>query len=259
MLDNLWDLAQETREIVTEAGQIIRENWSKPACVHHKGAIDLVTNTDLAVQAYLEKKLGALLPEAEFMGEEGAGLSKEKLDHLAWIIDPVDGTTNFVHHIPYVAISAALCDKGRPLLGIVHAPMLGESFLAVKGHGAWLGEMPIKVSENSILTDALVATGNPYEVRESLDWLLGQIKKILLSTQGLRRLGSAALHLAYVACGRLDVFYEMGLKPWDVAGWLLVSEAGGTVTTFEGKPFNFMEPILASNNLLHREFFKLLG
>lgn len=237
-----------------QAGEIIKKNWNSPHAVRHKGAIDLVTETDLAVQEFLRASLSALLPQAAFVGEETdiPGQRPDPDKGLCWIVDPVDGTTNFVHRIPFVGTSIALCENGRPILGIVNAPMLGECFHAVKDGGAFLNDEPINASTVDALTDALACTGFPYEVKPQLPVLMDRLERVLPATQGLRRLGAASVDLAYVACGRLDVFYEDGLRPWDMAaGWLLVERAGGLATHFDGSTLRFNGSVLATNGLVH--------
>lgn len=260
---NLVALLPALEKICRECGGIIRENWEKPHEIRHKGVIDLVTETDVAVQESLEPMLAGLLPEAEFIGEEGedsAEYLKRSQASLAWIADPVDGTTNFAHGMPQVSLSVALCGYGRPLLGVVYAPMLNECFTAAKGHGAFLNGRPVKTSTRGQLNELLVATGFPYDFGGVLDDILNRLRRVLPTTQGLRRLGSAALDLAYVASGRVDVFYEAGLKPWDMAaGWLLVEEAGGIVSDFNGASMVFGASLLAANPQAHAAMLKLLA
>lgn len=254
------ELLAECREIVALAGQMVRERWNRPRTISHKGQIDLVTDTDRAVEDYLRDKLGRLLPEAGFLGEESALNQADALKNgLCWVVDPVDGTTNFVHRIPMVGISVALCEAGEPVLGVVEAPMLAETYTALKGHGSCCNSEPVRVSRADRLVDSLVATGFPYEVAPQLERLLGRLAAVLPATQGLRRPGAASIDLAWVGCGRLDVFYEDGLKPWDMAaGWLFVTEAGGKVTDFTGAPAGFGKSLLASNGIVHADFVELL-
>ena len=227
--------------------------------MRHKGRIDLVTQTDLAVEAFLKEKLANLVPGATFMAEESSESEKEP-DGLCWIIDPVDGTTNFVHRIPQVATSVALWNKDHVELGVVNIPMMNECFSAQRGQGAYLNGAPISVSKAETLGDALVATGFPYDFGGRLDRILERLSLVLPKSQGLRRIGAAAVDMAYVACGRLDMFYEEGLKPWDfAAGLLLVEEAGGKVTNLRGEALHFGEVLMASNGLVHLEAVDLLG
>lgn len=259
---DLRGLLRDTEEIARECGLIILRNWNRQRDVRHKGLIDLVTDTDVAVQKQLEERLCVLLPEAKFVGEEGTDPSQWRSQlnaDWAWVVDPVDGTTNFVHGIPFVSVSVALCQRGRPILGIVYAPLLQECFSAIANQGAFLNGNQVRVSETGGLVDALVATGFPYDIKPDLAGILARLERVLPATQGLRRLGSAALDLAYVACGRLDVFYEERLKPWDMAaGWLIVEQAGGMVTDFDGHEMFFEAPLLATNRILHEPVLKLL-
>lgn len=248
--------------IVREAGEMIRSAWNKPNKVQHKAATDLVTETDFAVQAFLEKALTDILPEAAFLGEEKRAESKkvDPLKDLCWIVDPLDGTTNFVHRIPFVANSVALWADGEPVLGLVNAPMLGELFYASRNNGAFLNGKKIKVSEALKGTDALVCTGLPYTPELDMAGIMSRLKRVIPATQGLRRLGAAALDLAYVACGRLDAFYENSLNPWDLAGGLLlVLEAGGKVSDFTGNPYVFGQGLLADNGKVHTLMLELLA
>ncbi|MGW8161645.1 MAG: inositol monophosphatase family protein, partial [Desulfobulbales bacterium] len=177
-----------------------------------------------------------------------------------WIIDPLDGTTNFAHNFPWFAVSIAFYDKGESQVGVIYHPMQDELFCATRGGGAWLNDRRLKVSGVDALQNALVATGFPYDIQKRPDYVLAMLKKILTHVQGVRRPGAAALDLAYLACGRLDAFWEVGLKPWDsAAGYLLVAEAGGTMSRFDGSPFSpFIPELLASNTLLHNDLNTLL-
>ncbi|MEL7638032.1 MAG: inositol monophosphatase family protein [Solidesulfovibrio sp.] len=238
----------------------IREDFAAPREVRHKGRIDLVTATDLAVEALLTERLAPLVPGAAFLAEETTAATV--LAGPTWIIDPLDGTTNFAHGFPFVCTSVALYDGQVPLLGIVSAPILGQRFHAVAGGGAFCNGAPMAVSAVADPVDALVGTGFPYAIAENLDEITADLRVMLAETQGIRRPGSAALDLAYVACGRLDAFYEMALNPWDVAaGVLLVAEAGGTVTGYRPRaPYRLGDfRVLASNGRLHEAMLGLLG
>jgi myo-inositol-1(or 4)-monophosphatase len=239
------------------AGEIIREHWQQPRAVRHKGRIDLVTQTDGAVEAHLRECLDALLPGTDFMGEESARSLVPEGD--CWIVDPLDGTTNFVHGIPFVAVSIALWQEGTVRLGVVNLPMLGECFSAEKGQGAHCNGRPIQVSGNSRCEQSLIATGFPYDIDAQKDRILRWLGSVLPQCRGVRRCGAAAADMAYVAAGRYEAFYEAGLKPWDMAaGWLLVEEAGGRVTNILGEPLRFGDVILASNGHVHQELATLL-
>ncbi|OLN29869.1 Inositol-1-monophosphatase [Desulfovibrio sp. DV] len=253
------ELLDRTRAAVELAGERIRADFGSPREVRHKGRIDLVTATDLAVEDLLKESLGRILPEAAFLAEETA--AKTVLSGLTWIIDPLDGTTNFAHGFPFVCTSVALYDGQTPLVGCVNAPMLGQCFTAGQGLGAFLNDVPIHVSNTDSPEAALVATGFPYAIVENLDEIMADVRVMLAATQGIRRPGSAALDLAYVAAGRFDAFYELALNPWDVAaGVLLVAEAGGRVGSYRpAGPYALGDfRILASNGVLHEALLALL-
>ncbi|MCL1939580.1 MAG: inositol monophosphatase [Desulfovibrionaceae bacterium] len=250
-------LLNKTLAAAETAGEIIREHWQRPRDVRYKGRFDLVTKTDAAVEAHLQERLKEILPEVGFMGEESAHSLIPDGD--CWIVDPVDGTTNFVHGIPFVAVSIALWQGGAIRLGIVTLPMLDERFYAEKGQGAYRNGQPLRVSGIASCEQALLSTGSPaYDIHadRTLRWL----GAVLPRCQGVRRCGSAAADLAYVAAGRYEAFYSADLKPWDVAaGWLLVEEAGGRVTNIRGEPLRFGDIILASNGRVHQELVDVLG
>ena len=258
--ERLAALLAGTASAVLEAGEIIREHDRLPRRIRHKASPkDLVTETDVAVENYLREHLGPLVPEAGFLGEEGS--SGRGLQGLAWVVDPVDGTTNFAHGVPFVATSVALCLDGVPLLGVVNLPLLGEIFTAARGLGARLNQEPIHVSDTATLLEALVATGFPYRIEDHQQAILRQLALAMPATQGVRRAGAAALDLAFVACGRYDGFFEFALNPWDTAaGVLLVQEAGGFVGRMtENAPYQLGDPdILVSNALLEPALRALL-
>lgn len=255
-------LLERCLPIMGQASQIIRNAWKQPDIVHHKAQKDLVTETDLAVQAFLQKELQSLLPEAAFIGEENLNpdiRTADPLKDLCWIVDPVDGTTNFVHRIPLVACSVALWENGMPILGLVSAPMLNELYYAIAGSGAFLDGEKIRVSDAGKAYETLVCTGLPYAPEKEMGEIIGRLERVIPATQGMRRLGAAALDLAWVACGRLDAFYETSLKPWDLAaGVLLVTEAGGRVSNFRGEEYIFGQPLLADNGKVHKLMLDLL-
>ncbi len=253
------NLLRQAEAVVRDAGAIIAADWRKPRDVYLKGRIDLLTRTDMAVEAFLKENLQRVLPGADILAEETANATVP--GELTWIIDPVDGTTNFAHGFPFVASSVALWCDGRVVLGIVNAPLLGECFTAVEEEGACLNGQPISVSNQTDLESSLIATGFPYGIREKIDVVMANLKHMLLQTQGVRRAGSAALDLAFTACGRFDGFYESDLKSWDTAaGWLLVKEAGGQVSSYDSKiPYSLgASTILASNGRIHEAMSALL-
>lgn len=271
--ETIKSLFPEVLRIALESGQIIREQSRGPLNISHKGPMDLVTQTDVAVEEFLIEKLGELDRSIAFLGEESTakGLTAS-LKAPAWIIDPVDGTTNYAHRMPFVATSLALWSGKEVLLGIVNCPLIDECFYAVRGTGAHMGKGPdkngnfaestrLEVSKTKELSSSLLATGFPYDTKENLPLILKRLEKVLPATQGLRRFGAAALDLAYVAAGRFDAYYEEWLKPWDVAaGWLLVEEAKGRVGTLTGDQYTLESSgIVAANPLVYRSLLNLLA
>lgn len=243
-----------------EAGHLIKGRYTQPHDIAMKGAINLVTETDLAAEAAILACLAQDAPGIPVMAEESASTHQLTDANPIWIVDPLDGTTNFAHGFPHFAVSIALVDQGRPLVAAIYQPMLDEFFCASLGGGAWLNDCPIRVTETEQLINALIGTGFPYEVEHTLADVMRQLAAMLPKVRDIRRAGAAALDLAYVACGRLDGFYEMNLQPWDTAaGWLLVEEAGGRLSDFSGAPFSpFVPQTLASNGRLHQALLHLL-
>lgn len=220
-----------------------------------KGVADFVTQVDIQVQEFLKNSLGELYPEIQFMGEEKDN-SEIDFTGSVWILDPVDGTTNLIHDFRQSAVSLALCEGGRLEFGLIYQPYTGEIFHTQRGAGAWLNGVPIHVSQVRDMSKSLIAIGtSPYN-HEMADWNFEVFKEVFLNCSDIRRLGSAALDLAYVACGRTDAFFERYLKPWDfAAGILLVQEAGGTVTDYNGNPVDVTKPsdIVAGNGKIGEE------
>ncbi|HAS89937.1 MAG TPA: inositol monophosphatase [Desulfovibrio sp.] len=255
----MQELLKKATAAVLEAGEIIKDGYNKPKKIKHKGRIDLVTETDLAVEKFLKAKLAEILPGSSFLAEETSG-NAELVDRT-WIIDPLDGTTNFAHGLPMVATSVALWENGEVVLGVVNLPILNEVFTAVRGGGAFMNGESIHVSDCDSLEESLIATGFPYAIEEHVDFITAALRRVLVNTQGVRRPGAAAFDLAYLACGRYDGYYENSLKPWDMAaGWLLVEEAGGRVSEYGLGEFNLYSPmILATNSLLHEQLDRLVA
>ena len=257
--DSTQQILEETEKVVVNAGELIRHNWQEPREIEHKGRIDLVTKTDVQVEQALKDSLSKILPEADFWAEESASAAKDS--NLIWIIDPLDGTTNFVHYLMHIAISVALWQDEEVKLGIIYLPLTGEIFRARARNGAYLNQNPISVSPTSELEEALIATGFPYNIREEANQVVPNLQRVLLNSRGIRRLGAAAVDLAYTACGRFDGFFEQGLKPWDTAaGWLLVKEAGGKITQYApSQKYSLQAPtILATNAKVHDSLGNLL-
>ena len=223
--------------------------------IEHKGLHDLVSYVDQETERRLVAGLRQLLPEAGFITEEGTAGPDSHTEEFTWIIDPLDGTTNFVHGLPVYSISVALTQHRELVVGVVHEVNHDESFRAVRGGGAFCNDRPIRVTDVPRLSGALIATGFPYKDFEQMPDYLQILGTFMRGCQGLRRMGSAAVDLAYVAAGRFEGYFEFNLNSYDVAaGILLVREAGGHVTQFvrDGDPL-FGREVLASNGLLHNE------
>jgi len=246
-------------ESASAAGEIIRDHWQRPGTIDYKGAIDLVTSVDRRAEQKIVDVLRHDFPDHSFLAEEDTDIQSETKEYR-WIIDPLDGTTNFAHSYPHVGISIALEQNDLVILGLVYDPLRRECFRAVKGQGATLNGTPIRASAVGELNKALLATGFPYDRRENADDYLSFFKAFLTRCQGIRRAGSAALDLCYVASGRLDGFWELKLKPWDIAaGGLIVTEAGGILSDFSGEPFSvFGNETLASNGMIHDEMITVM-
>ena len=227
--------------------------------VHKKGAIDLVTEADTESEKTIIGTIKTAFPDHNVLAEE-SGLNKGKADHI-WIVDPLDGTTNFAHRLGLFAISIAFALSGDTVIAIVLSPITGELFTAVKDKGAELNGRPIKVSNAQTVSESLLVTGFPYNIADGFTPLMTRFSNCLKASQGVRRLGSAAMDLCYVACGRFDGFWEQNLKPWDTAaGELIAREAGATVTDFSNKPFDiYKNEILATNGKVHEEMLLLLA
>lgn len=219
----------------------------KPENIETKSVNSLVSYVDKSAEIKLVEKLGQILPEASFLTEEETVENSE--GEYRWIIDPLDGTTNFLHQLPFFSISVALEYQGEIILGVVYEVNRNECFYAWKGGGAFLNQEKIQISSREILGDTLIATGFPYYDYESIDAYFEVLKFLIKNTRGVRRFGSAALDLAYVACGRFDAYYEYSLSPWDVAaGVIIVKEAGGKLSDFKGgKDYIFGKEIIASS------------
>jgi myo-inositol-1(or 4)-monophosphatase len=257
-------IAQIGRQAALAAGAVMRQNYQQPHEIIMKGAIDPVTETDFQCQEIIIGMILRAFPDHGFLAEERGGEGNEEPPPPAaacrWIIDPLDGTVNFAHGYPAFCVSIACEADGALEYGVIYDPLRDELFEAIRGAGASLNGSPIRVSAAARLSRALIATGFPYDIRERVPETLARLGRMLAHTQGVRRGGSAALDLCYVACGRLDGFYEENLKPWDTAaGLLIVTEAGGTITTYAGGAYDLYSPnILASNEVLHQELSALL-
>ncbi len=245
-----------------DAGLILAERMGRKSLqVTNKGVIDLVTEADLAAERFIIERIQAHYPRHGILAEEsGATHSVEGASEYKWIVDPLDGTTNYAHGYPCFCVSIALERAGEIIIGVIYDPLRDEMFAAERGMGATLNGRRVRVSEVEELNRAMVCTGFPYDVRDRGDFAR-HFAHFIMHAQAIRRDGSAALDMAYVACGRFDGFFEEGLRPWDVAaGVLLIEEAGGRVSRYDGQPFDvYTPPILVSNGLIHEEMMRVLA
>ncbi|MEB3222759.1 MAG: inositol monophosphatase family protein [Candidatus Sericytochromatia bacterium] len=242
-------------ELARQAGEVLKDGFDRPHEVRFKGAIDLVTEMDLASEAVILGGIRARFPDHAILSEEAgadAGASASSSPTYRWVVDPLDGTTNYAHGAPIFCVSIGLERDGERVLGVIYAPMLGELYATERGAGATLNGRPLNVSTTDRLDRALLVTGFPYDVQVKAT-NLRHFGAFIHQAQAVRRLGSAALDLAWVAAGRFDGFWEPRLAPWDLcAGTLLVEEAGGRVTGYGGGPFSIHgREVLATNGLLH--------
>ena len=287
-------ILQTAISIAHEAGAVVRDGFPRTALAHvgFKGAVNPVTETDVAAEELIVARLRAAFPDHRILAEEGGGdegllnvlqatvpggipedgdaskqdgdVSKQSGDVSnglpIWLIDPLDGTNNFAHGFPHVGIALALLVEGKVVVGVIHDPLRGEVFAATAGGGATLDGQPIRVSGIKHLEGAFLATGFPYDRRTATDNNVERLDHFLRRSQGVRRAGAATLDLAYVSCGRFDGFWEIRLKPWDVAaGALLVQEAGGRATDFEGGLDCVSgEYIVASNGRIHDQMLRVI-
>jgi myo-inositol-1(or 4)-monophosphatase len=239
------------RRLAASAGHQLRDALGRGAFVERKAPLNLVTEVDRSVERLIVSGLREAFPGQSIVAEESADGRVQRGD--CWYVDPLDGTTNFVHGLPHCAVSIALVDAGGPRVAVVNDPFREEMFEAERGHGATLNGQPLRVSATETLGDGLLVTGFPYDRRDHLRFYLSYLEAFLRAAIDVRRFGSAALDLCYVAAGRFDGFWEWKLQPWDTAaGWLIVQEAGGRVSDFSGAAFDPWGPqILATNGRIH--------
>ena len=247
-------------ETARDAGHLLLEKFGRITTVTMKGDINLVTEADLASEALIIERIKSHYPKHEILAEEaGNAVTIDGEAEWKWIIDPLDGTTNYAHGYPCFAVTIALERHGEVVVGVTFDPTRNELFAAEKGRGATLNGKPIRDSDTDSLGASLIVTGFPYDFKRKDDFAR-HLTAFLLSSRGVRRDGSAAIDLAYVACGRFDGFWEEGLNPWDMAaGKLLIEEAGGWITDYAGDPFNiYTPPVVASNGRIHNEMLGIL-
>jgi len=246
-------------ETAKKAGRLLKERLGDSGPITFKGAVDIVTEMDRRSEDLIMNEIKKFFPEHGILTEESAEI--KALSPYRWIIDPLDGTTNYAHGFPVFCVSIAVENAGTVVLGVVYNPMLDELFTAEKDEGALLNGKKISVSPVKSLDRSLLATGFPYDIRKSTETNLDHFSNFAVRGQAIRRAGAAALDMSYVACGRFDGFWEMKLKPWDVAAaGLIVKEAGGVLSDFKGNAFSIHgNETLATNGLIHEEMLRVLA
>ncbi len=247
-------------EAALQAGRFLKMNIGRIKQIEHKlgNERNLVTEIDKKAEHLIIEMIRRRYPDHDFLGEESG--SHNTASEYKWVIDPLDGTTNFTHGLPIFSTSIALERKGEVILGVIYDPSADELFTAEKGKGAYLNNRRMQVSQTTSLMQSLVVTGFPYNIGSNPDNAVEHFTNFLLESQAIRRLGSAALDLSYVACGRFDGFWEVSLNPWDMAaGILFVEEAGGKFTNFKGFPSDiYSQNVLATNGLIHDQMLSVL-
>lgn len=251
---------REARRIAQLAGDLLLARFELLHEMEFKGDINPVTDADKLSEGLVTGEFHKHFPDHAIIAEEGTVV--ESKSPYCWIIDPLDGTTNYAHRFPIFGISIALLEEGKPVVGVIVAPKLGEEYHALKGRGAFLNGKPIHVSTMKDLGRSFLATGEPYDVRVNPDYHMELVKRFIQNSLAVRRAGAACLDLAQVACGRFEGYWEAGLKPWDVAaGMLLVEEAGGKISEYSGNPYVLKESpnLVASNGKIHSDMIQILG
>jgi len=256
-LELMKDFAES---LARDVGAIQKRCLGRSNRIEYKGAIDLVTQVDRRCEEAIVKRISDRFPHHHIVAEESEPTG-EKGSAFQWYVDPLDGTTNYVHGYPYFSVSIGLAVEGEAALGVVCDPMRSETFSGTRGGGAFLNGRRISVSRTRSLDQSLVATGFPYDIRKNEENNINHFGRFILASQGVRRGGSAALDLCYVAMGRLDGFWEMRLQPWDLAaGILLVTEGGGRVSNFRGGRLALDSgEVLATNGLVHDQMISVLN
>lgn len=257
--DYLYELKNLAIIVAREAGELVQEGFYRRRQIAHKSQRELVTSVDVASERLIRQRISHKFPDHHIVAEElspDGSLSGKTV----WVVDPLDGTNNFAHGVPFFAISIAVVVQGCLSVGVIVDPLRNEEFAAISGEGSELCEQKISVSNTENIADSLLATGFPYDIspnsENNLDWFV----RFSYASQGIRRIGSAALDLAYTACGRFDGFWELKLKPWDMsAGALIVKQAGGVVTDFDNKPWQISsDRIVAANPQVHQQMISLI-
>ncbi len=241
------------------AGSLLLENFPGKREISYKGRINIVTEMDVQSEKIIVSRINKEFPDMSILAEEGT--DKINNSKYRWIIDPLDGTVNYAHNFGFWCVSIALEERNKGIIvGAVYAPYLNELYTALKGSGAELNKKPLQVSSVNELEKSFIATGFPYDIKETQNSIV-YFNKFLLKAQAIRRVGSAAIDLCYVASGKFDGYWEMGLYPWDTAaGILILEEAGGNVSDFSGRKFTpYKKEILATNGLIHSEMMEVLG
>lgn len=253
---NMLNFAIETAR---DAGQLLLEKYDRKIKVSKKGDINLVTEADIASEGLIIERIKSHHPKHSILAEESGDAVVTGDSKWKWIIDPLDGTTNYAHGYPCFCVTIALEHEGEIVIAATYDPTRDEMFAAEHGHGASLNNKPIRVSATEQLSESLIVTGFPYDFKSRPNFAR-YLTEFLLNSRGVRRDGSAAIDMAYVACGRFDGFWEEGLNPWDMAaGVLLIEEAGGQISGYDGSKFSiYSPPIVASNGLIHFQMLSVL-
>ena len=245
-------------DLARKSGLLLKEKFNQTHEVHYKGDINIVTEADKMSEDLIMDSISHQFPDHGILSEESPAVTGA--GKIRWIIDPLDGTTNYAHSYPVFCVSIALEIEDKIVLGVIYDPMRDDMFVATRGKGVFLNEKKIAVSSVKNLSRSLLATGFPYDIRESKENNLDYFNAMAIKVQAIRRAGAAALDLAYLAAGRFDGFWELKLKPWDTAAAsLMVEEAGGVISEINGDKWHLQSPhILASNGLIHEQMIKVL-
>lgn len=258
MLKEINKIKKVADDLALSAGKILAQGYNKVRKITYKGRINIVTDIDEKSEKFLVKNIKKNFPTHKIIAEEGGEVKGE--EDFCWYIDPLDGTSNYAHNFQFFCVSIGVEHYGKIIYAVVYAPLLNEFFWAAKNGGAFLNNKKISVSKISDINKAMLATGFPYDIKESSENNINYFTAFAKKSQTIRRVGAAALDLCYVACGRFEGFWEIKLSPWDMAaGKLIVEEAGGKVTGFDGKELNlFNKKIVSSNKILHNKMLEII-